>query len=448
VPLRFPRPVMALIATGAAAVSICLSAMPASADQFRGANSADLAGAVTNVAVTAVALAAPPAPRASAGALPREAPAGAPPSSSAQSIGTQILRSAEISGALLLCLLLLIVAYAAMGRRRRRDGPAVAAEWMHRPGQSRYPHAGSDADRMLELFAAPAAPPMPPVALRGPAVRSERYGPPPAGGGVFSPATGREPSAPAGHRFGGPATGGPTAADASDSSGWLSHGPASRAVDRRAPVSGVPPWEPAAAPAGELPWATAPGRHAGGPPADGSARPAPTYGADLGYDPAGRAGQFDPEPRNPEPRMGGYGPPPGATPPGGYRSPPSSGVPADPSAAWGYRSPTGSGAPSDSHARPDYSPPADRTPPVGYGADAAEPRFAPSGLPVRQPQESWPPGSAPSPSGSLWEPASRDASQASEPTEYPDQSYDEVGRPIFVWDRAMRRDPWQASSGE
>ena len=35
VPLRFPRPVMALIATGTAAISIVLAAMPASADQVR-----------------------------------------------------------------------------------------------------------------------------------------------------------------------------------------------------------------------------------------------------------------------------------------------------------------------------------------------------------------------------------------------------------------------------
>ena len=35
VPLRFSRPVMALIATGIAAISIGLSAVPASADQVR-----------------------------------------------------------------------------------------------------------------------------------------------------------------------------------------------------------------------------------------------------------------------------------------------------------------------------------------------------------------------------------------------------------------------------
>ena len=36
-PLRFPRPVTALVATGTAVIAIGLSAMPASADQIRGA---------------------------------------------------------------------------------------------------------------------------------------------------------------------------------------------------------------------------------------------------------------------------------------------------------------------------------------------------------------------------------------------------------------------------
>src|SRR5215469_12973582 len=62
--------------------------------------------------------------------------------------------------------------------------------------------------------------------------------------------------------------GGLVASGVSDG-GWLSHGPASRAVSRRASVSGAPPWEPAAAPDGELPWAAPPGRHAA---ADASGR--------------------------------------------------------------------------------------------------------------------------------------------------------------------------------
>jgi hypothetical protein len=354
-----------------------------------------------------------------------------------------MLRATEVSAGLLIVLLLLIAAYAAIGRRRHRDGPAIAAEWMHRPGQSRYPQAGSDADRMLELFAAPARPPAPTTLLGGSGVRGGRYGSTPAGGGVFAPVAGREAARSSGHQASEPGAGEPTAGEAARS-GWLSHGPASRAVDRQASVSGAPPWEPAAAPAGELPWATAPGRH-GGPPVTGSSAPqAPTYAADHEYgaaSPASRAGQqFDAEPA-----VGGYGSPEGADAPGGYRSPPGAGVPSDPPEFGGYRSPTGTGAPSGAHSRPQYSTPVDRTSPVRYGSDSAGPWAAPSGLPMRQPRVGRPtdPGQR-SPGGSLWEPASRETGPTSDPAEYRDQSYDAAGRPIFSWDA----DSSETDSGE
>jgi hypothetical protein len=457
----------------------------------------------------AATLATPPGQRAAGGALPRVTPAAVPAPSSSRGIGAQIVRAAEISGALLIVLLLMTIAYVATGRRRRRPQPAVAAEWTHRQAQSRYPHAGSDADRMLELFSSPA--PAPTVALGAPAAPAGRHAPPPAGDGgwpgggdgVFAPTVGRGP----GGSASGEPTGEPAVAGASDS-GWVSHGPASRAVNRRPSVSGAPPWEPAAAPDGELPWAAAPGRHAGAPAVDRSARralapdqrawgapghvapaDAPAfaaareldYAAESGYNQVSRADRFDRELT-----ALGFGSPAGAGPSGvspsdPYSTWPGSGIGAAPPAD--YPSPTGSSAPADFDAPPDYSSPigsdsasvrygsnpgysssGDWSTPGDYGyrggspgpaergseLDASPaPSLAQSGLPVRQPRASQPSGLAPlSPSGSLWEPASRDASRANEATDYPDQSYDTSGRPIFVWDPARSREPREASSGD
>ena len=375
-------------------------------------------------AMTAAAsLAAPPGKRADAGALPREPPAAAPPPASQQSIGAQILRAAEISGALLLVLLLLIVGYAATGRRRPRRQPVIAAEWTHRHGQSRYPHGASDADRMLELFTAPA--PAPSRVLDAPPRRNDWYGQPAVGGGrwpggdrgVFAPAAGRDPDGLPGHQTGGRVADEPAASGVSDG-GWLSHGPASRAVSRRASVSGAPPWEPAAAPDGELPWAAPPGRHAAA-------------------DASGRDESAPDEPR-PDPAHVGWAHGPERADPSqamyatdlGYDS--VGGAPSAPAPA-GYRSATGSGAPLEFDSRPDYSfPPA--------------PSVAQSGLPVRQPRASGPAGPAPlSPSGSLWEPVNR---EPGEPTGYQDHDYDTAGRPIFVWDPPPNGEPRQGSSGD
>src|SRR5258708_11804798 len=104
---------------------------------------------------------------------------------------------------------------------------------------------------MLEVFTTPVARPdrgsIGQPAIRALGSRAEE--------GLFAPA-----ASPAG---GGPRTESAAPAGASADSGpWPSHGPASRAVGRRPSVSGTPPWEPAAAPDTELPWAVAPGRHA------------------------------------------------------------------------------------------------------------------------------------------------------------------------------------------
>jgi subtilisin family serine protease len=199
-----------------------------------------------------------PARRAGSGARPRLAPA-AIPAASTESLGSQLLRAAEISGGLLLVLLLLIAVYAATGRRRRAvRQPVVTAQWANRRGQSRYPQAApADADRMLDVFTAPVPEPER-AALASPAGLNPRGR---AGDGMFAPVAGRLTSGAAPDPVT-PAGGG------GDPSGWTSHGPASRAVSRRPVVSGAPPWEPASPPHTELPWTAVAGRHAvGGKPA-------------------------------------------------------------------------------------------------------------------------------------------------------------------------------------
>ncbi len=189
-------------------------------------------------------IAAPAVPSADAGAQAPTAPAPVAAPAAAQSISSKLIRAGEISGGLLVLLLLLVAGLAAVGRRRRRKraGTEVAtAEWVHRQGQSRYPQGapGADADRMLEVFTAPVA---------EPAVTRPRPGVPAL--------PGRPALSPAG---------------AADGGRMPAQGPASRAVSRRPAVSGAPPWEPAAAPQGELPWASEPSEHAAEPPAQPAA---------------------------------------------------------------------------------------------------------------------------------------------------------------------------------
>ena len=487
----------------------------------------------------AAGLATPPSVPASAQAQPRQAPVVVRSPAAAQGVGSQVRRAGEISGGLLILLLLLIAAYAATGRRRSRRQPALAARWAHGQVQSRYPHAGypqaghprtgdADADRMLELFAAPAAaraptataPPREPYPAQqaGAAAGSWPGG---ADEGVFGPpAPGREPGAgaPAGQPGRAP-VGPPALAGTPDAGGWQTHGPASRAVSRRPPVSGAPPWEPAAAPDSELPWAAAAGRHAGAASAHAAALPAastepgrdtlarlartsgtastrpsqPAVAASGSHvDPSqpGRDGIASPAHRrretvahagepdygpsadsghlDREPTARGYSSAAGASARGGFRSSSGSGV-----HGAGHRSPTGSGAPAGFGSRDGLASRLDRGSPAGYNSDAGAseasdltyressagafdqglepdelpgPPVAPSGLPVRQPRPSRPVDpAAMSPSGSLWEPASRDVSESAA---YQDESQDTASRPIFVWNPATTRQSRPATPGE
>ena len=364
-----------------------------------GAVNADKAMAV------AATLAARPSGRASAGAQPVQAPA---PISTAREpgIAAKIARAGEVSGGLLLLLLLLIAVYALTGRRRRRPQPAVAAEWTQRPGQSRYPQAGpADADRMLEIFAAPEP-------------ASERF----AGHGA---AGGRRP------------TGAPAQAiapgGAADAAGWLSHGPASRAVSKRANVSGAPPWEPAAAPPGELPWTATHGRHAGAvPPLAASAateawiiEPAQTVEPPQTVEPAQTA-----EPtQTVEPSW--ISEPPGTSQPHWTDAAPRTTEPHWTSEQAWHRGSGGFAAPEPSAEPADWEVP-------------EPPMVAPSGLPVRQPRAARAVTPAPlSPSGSLWDPVEPDAG-AGEPG-YGGEAQEPGSRPIFVWNPSTPAESYPAA---
>ena len=217
----------------------------------------------------ASALATPARDKAGSHAQPLLAPAAIPATSATQSLESQLVKAGEESSAVLVVLLLLVAGYAVTGRRRRRPAAQKAgAEWTHRQAQSRYPQArGSDADRMLEVFAAPLAAP---AIVGGPARAAL-----PAGSGV---APGVFASA------GGRPEGGAVADDgALDTGRVLTHGPASRAVNRRPAVSGAPPWEPAAPPKSELPWTAGPNRDSGlGRVAPDRQRELPSAPGDLG----------------------------------------------------------------------------------------------------------------------------------------------------------------------
>ncbi|HEU5416733.1 MAG TPA: S8 family serine peptidase, partial [Streptosporangiaceae bacterium] len=204
-----------------------------------GAGTADAQRAL----LAAAAMAAPADARAGAGAQVFASPAtphASPVSSHA--LAPRILRAAAISAGVLIVLLLVVVWYSAVARRRaRRRGPSTA-QWAA-AGQSAYsPYGPADADKMLEFFAAPAGEP---AAATGPFQQFQA-------GQLSGAGFGSGQAAESG------GTG--TAGDAGGSAvgAWVPIGGSARAASRP-PVSGTPPWEPAAKPASELPWASAPG---------------------------------------------------------------------------------------------------------------------------------------------------------------------------------------------
>lgn len=196
----------------------------------------------------AAVLATPARDEAGSDVKPLLSPAAIPATSASSNLPSQVVRAGEESAAVLVVLLLLIALYAATGRRRRSARQKVLApEWTHRQAQSRYPQVrNTDADRMLEVFAAPLSQPHAPVLGAAPARAALPAGFGAAPQGVFGAAGGRQDIAL------------PADDGALDTGRVLAHGPASRAVNRRPAVSGAPPWEPAAPPKSELPWTAGP----------------------------------------------------------------------------------------------------------------------------------------------------------------------------------------------
>jgi hypothetical protein len=207
---------------------------------------------------------------AGAGTQPLVSQASPQPTSAGNRMVSSIIRDAVIAGALLLILLLLIGLYAAAGRRRAaRQREAVAADWSRHAQRRNSRAGGTDADRLLEFFAAP---------VGGQAVaRPGAMAPSPTRNGAY-PAAGlptaisRDPFA--------TTTAPPPGATRDAADGRSSLGPASRAVTKRPSVSGAPPWEEASRPEGELPWAAAPASTA--PPIAPAAQAGPVPGSAAG----------------------------------------------------------------------------------------------------------------------------------------------------------------------
>jgi Subtilase family len=209
------------------------------------------------LALAAAAAEVPAGTPAGTGALPlvtQTAPAAAP-----RSLPATLLRDGIVSAALLVVLLLLIALYSAVSRRRTvRKQEAIAAEWTSRHPQSRYPHAGTEADRMLEYFAAPLQ--APGAGQARPADKPARRKTPAfSGQGLFATAK-HQPAATAasGRPITSRITGAPPTAspwDDADAVGVPPPALVSREVNKRPAVSGAPPWGPAVQPDSDLPWA-------------------------------------------------------------------------------------------------------------------------------------------------------------------------------------------------
>jgi hypothetical protein len=193
-------------------------------------------------------IAGPGIPRAGAGEVARTQPASPPVPFVDQALGPKIKRDGIISGALLVVLLVPITAFGLVRRHRTR------ARHPARPEQepvARTPyahHEASPADQMAQYFAAVPAQPADTAHAAGigagpVAVRSSTYARGTGGfGGTFAD------------------TGSPPGDDSRI--GHLSRPPrpgVTRSTAARPPkVSGSPPWEPAAKPDTELPWAASP----------------------------------------------------------------------------------------------------------------------------------------------------------------------------------------------
>ncbi len=345
-------------------------------------------------------------------------------------LSPQIVRAGEISVGVLVLLLLAVAGYALVSRRRRPSGlPALAAEWTAGQAQSRYPHAvvrPTEADRMLEYFAAPAGPPQESVdqlaRTAGPLAAALPPGFRDTDDALFAPA-----------------------AESGEPSTWAQYGPATRPVPKRAPVAGTPPWEPAAPPDGVLSWSDAPeeqpitGQVVGSGSVAGesetAADPRPRRRPDwrrAAVPATEPAGGVRPEPEDlafrPSTAVASHAPSLGDD---RWDSRPDLAVPA----AWWGSDGAGSSADWDPEPRPSGQP-RHADPGPGSPARASGPGQHRSGLPIRQPRSM---NQAPrSPSGSLWEPAAGGGLLWDRDEQLPDagssRTQSDDDRPIFVWE--------------
>jgi hypothetical protein len=225
-----------------------------SGTRFHGSTAGSGSGtADAQLALAAAAAQVPAGKPAGTGALPLVTQAA--PAAARRSLPSTLLRDGIMSAALLVLLLLLVTLYSALRRRRTvRKQEAIAAEWTSRHPQSRYPHAGTEGDRMLEYFAAPL--PAPSTGEARQALRPARSA---AGLGLFAAAN-RQPAAiqASGRPVTSRITGAPPASSPwndMDVAGKPTPALASREVSKRPVVSGAPPWGPAVQPDTALPWA-------------------------------------------------------------------------------------------------------------------------------------------------------------------------------------------------
>jgi hypothetical protein len=200
-------------------------------------------------------IAGPGPSRADAGAVSRTQPAAPSVPFISQALAPKIKRDGLISGALLVVLLAPIILYALVRRRRRRRrGARQAIRPEHQPA-ARGPYAAqsgdSHAEQMLQYFAG-----VPPQAenVSGPQPAVDAPQPAASRGSGYARGNGSFTGTFAD-------TGEQSPDDAARRRGQFSRsplGPPRKTAARPPKVSGTPPWDPAAKPDTELPWATSP----------------------------------------------------------------------------------------------------------------------------------------------------------------------------------------------
>ncbi len=243
----------------------------------------------------AAAAAAPASQRAGSGSLPLTKPVSPPvPTVQSDALKPRVLRAGLYAGGVLVILLLLIAAYAALRGRRRSGQAEKVADWNPNPQPAYSPYGSGDPDRrdgMMEFFAAPAS--SAPAPATGPFPQFQPT--------HFQAGQAASAQVPAAGVLGAGVLGAGTdgAGDGHRVGAWMPVGSGARGHSKPAPVSGTPPWEPAAKPDSELPWAVPAGpRRATARPAITTGQPTPAPAAAEPAWPVSTAGAAAPSPRS------------------------------------------------------------------------------------------------------------------------------------------------------